>query len=188
MSYLDIALLVLVCVAVWAVVELALTMRGARRSIDEVTTSANEVIEQAQPIVAKLDGMADELEPAIKGVTPIVEKANVTVSSANVSLERVNAILADVSSVSGAASSVTDAVGHAAESAASGVASVVSKLGGSAGKQKPGARLSGSDASASDGHDAARYVDYGDVASATPASDASPDEKNTTTSASADAE
>ena len=44
MSPLDIALVVLVVVAIWAVVELALTIRKARASVDEVTTSANETI------------------------------------------------------------------------------------------------------------------------------------------------
>ena len=41
MNYLDIALIVLVVAGIWAVVEVALTVRGARRSIDEVTSTAN---------------------------------------------------------------------------------------------------------------------------------------------------
>ena len=53
MDYLNIALIVLVVVAVWAVVEVALTVRSARKNIDEVSASANEVIAQAQPIVAE---------------------------------------------------------------------------------------------------------------------------------------
>ena len=36
MDYLNIALIVLVVVAVWAVVEVALTVRSARKNIDEV--------------------------------------------------------------------------------------------------------------------------------------------------------
>ena len=130
MDYLYIALIVLVLFGVWAVVEVALTMRSARKSIDKITTSASEVIEQAQPIVAKLDGVVDELEPAAKEAVPLLKKAEVSLDSANVSLERVNGILEDVSSVSGTASTVTGAVNRAAESAVSGVASVVSRLKG----------------------------------------------------------
>ena len=54
MNYLDIALIVLALVGIWAVIEVALTVRGARKSIDEVASTANEVIAQTQPIVAKL--------------------------------------------------------------------------------------------------------------------------------------
>ena len=57
LSMLDIALIVLVLAAIWAVVELALTVRSARKSIDEVVTSANETIAQIQPVIVKVDGM-----------------------------------------------------------------------------------------------------------------------------------
>ena len=76
MDYLYIALIVLVLFGVWAVVEVALTMRSARKSIDKITTSASEVIEQAQPIVAKLDGVVDELEPAAKRLGPLMDEAD----------------------------------------------------------------------------------------------------------------
>lgn len=130
MDALQIALIVLVVVGVWAVVEVAITMRSARRDIERVTTAATEVIEQAQPVVAKLDGLADELEPAAKRLAPLAVKVEGTIDAANDSLGRVNGILEDVSSVSGTASSVTGAVNRVAESAASGVANVVSRLRG----------------------------------------------------------
>ena len=130
MDALQIALIVLVVVGVWAVVEVAITMRSARRDIERVTTAATEVIEQAQPVVAKLDGLADELEPAAKRLAPLAVKVEGTIDAANDSLDRVNGILEDVSSVSGTASSVTGAVNRVAESAASGVANVVSRLRG----------------------------------------------------------
>ena len=161
MDYLYIALIVLVLFGVWAVVEVALTMRSARKSIDKITTSASEVIEQAQPIVAKLDGVVDELEPAAKEAVPLLKKAEVSLDSANVSLERVNGILEDVSSVSGTASTVTGAVNRAAETAVSGVASVVSRLKGGVSGERV-ARLEGADA-AEPAHDEPapqRYVEY----------------------------
>lgn len=63
---LQIVLVILVLAAVWAVVELALTLRHACASVDEVTRTANETIEQAQPVIAKLDGVMDDLQPAIR--------------------------------------------------------------------------------------------------------------------------
>ena len=168
MDYLYIALLVLAVIGVWAVVEVALTMRSARRSIDKLTTSATEVIEQAQPIVAKLDGVVDELEPAAKEALPLLKKAETTLDAANASLQRVDGILEDVSSVSGTASSVTGAVNRAAESAVSGVASVVSRLRGASAERA--ARLEASDDAAPAGDEPVReqaptrYVEYGAAA------------------------
>lgn len=130
MDYLNIALIVLVLVAVWAVVEVALTVRSARKNIDEVSASANEVIAQAQPIVAKLDGMVDELEPAVKQMPAVAVKANVAMDSANASLNSMNAILADVSTVSGTAAGVTETVNDAVQGAASSVAKAVKKVTG----------------------------------------------------------
>ena len=170
-AILPIVLIVLVLVGIWAVVEVALTMRSARRDVSTLTSSAREVIEQAQPVVAKLDGIVDEMEPAAKQVTPLLVKVEGTVDAANDSLGRVNGILEDVSSVSGTASSVTGAVNRVAESAASGVASVVSRLrGGSAAEFA--ARIEGpveKDAAAEgpklapEPQAPTRYVDYGEL-------------------------
>lgn len=171
MDFLQIALIVLVLAGVWAVVEVAVTMRSARRDINRLTSSATEVIEQTQPVVAKLDGMVDELEPAAKQVAPLLAKVEDTVDSANSSLERVSGILEDVSSVSGTASSVTGAVNRVAESAASGVASVVSRLRGAA-THEGAARLDAArepqgepDTAPSEPEPQAppRYVDYAEV-------------------------
>ena len=172
MDFLYIALLVLAVVGIWAVVELALTARTARKSVDKISASANEVIEQAQPIVAKLDGIVDELEPVAKEALPLLKKAEVSLDTANVSLERVNGILEDVSSVSGTASSVTGVVNRAAESAVSGVASVVSRLKGTASSERA-ARLGEGDAEKDQVELAPsveqappRYVEYGAVGAA----------------------
>lgn len=165
MDYLQIALLVLVVVGVWAVVEIALTMRSARRDIEKVTTSANDLIEQVQPVVAKLDGVVDELEPAAKHMAPLAESAETTIAAANVSVERLNGILADVSAVSGTASSVTGAVNRVAESAASGVASVMSRITGSGPAEHAAQLEEAPEVERAELPDRApvRYVDYGEV-------------------------
>ena len=107
MSPLSILLIVLVVAGIWAVVELALTIRRAR---DDVTRAANETIEQVQPVIAKLDGAMDDLQPSLKQVDPIVAKASVALDEANEGLRKVNGILGDVSTVSGTAAGVTDVV------------------------------------------------------------------------------
>lgn len=174
---LSIALVALVLVGAWAAVEVALTMRSARKDVSALTSSAREVVEQTQPVVAKLDGIMDELEPAAKRVTPLLEKTEAAVSDATVSLDRLNGILEDVSSVSGAASSVTGAVNRVAESAASGVAAAVSRLrGGSASAPEalPETQQAGEPAPVPEAP--TRYVDYGEVASEQPVADDSDQE------------
>ena len=127
MDPLHIALLVLIVAAVWAVVELALTIKKARTSIDEVTRSANDTIEQLQPIISKADGMVDDLQPSMKKVTPLLESAIKTVDTATVSLDKVNDILGDVSDVSGAASAATSVASGVVDSAANAAVGLVSK-------------------------------------------------------------
>ena len=183
MDYLYIALIVLVLFGVWAVVEVALTMRSARKSIDKITTSASEVIEQAQPIVAKLDGVVDELEPAAKRLGPLMDEADEAARSVDTAFKSLNGVLEDVSTVSGTASTVTGAVNRVAETAVSGVASVVSRLKGGVSGERV-ARLEGADA-AEPAHDEPadepapqRYVEYVSVgAQAGEPTDADAEEK-----------
>lgn len=130
---LDIMLIVLVIAAVWAVAELALTLRKTRATLDEISHSATEAIDQATPVITKLDGIVDELQPALREVTPLIEKVTVTVDEANVGLGSVNGILGDVSTatrgVAGVGESATRIV-NTATSAAVGVVSKVASLGG----------------------------------------------------------
>ena len=60
MSPIQIALLVLAIAGVWAIVELALTLRKTRNvvdSLDKTVNDLNNTIAEAQPVVAKLDGL-----------------------------------------------------------------------------------------------------------------------------------
>lgn len=166
---LGILILVLVAAAIWAVVELAFTLRKARSSVEEVTRSANETIEQVQPIISKLDGVMDELQPALKQADPIAAKLDVAVTQANVSLERVNGILGDVSTVSGTAVGVTDAVTKVANNAANSVNGIVSRLAHVPGERGSAKLAPADDASLADGPTATPhrakeptgYVTYG---------------------------
>lgn len=137
MSPLTIVLIVLVIAAIWAVAELALTIRKARSSVEEITRTANETIGQVQPIIDKVDGMVDDLQPAIKDVQPLMDKAGTAVDVATVDMAKLNDILGDVSTVSGTASAVTTSVNKVADSAANGVVNVIGKF---TGKRHPAAQ------------------------------------------------
>ena len=102
-----IALLVLVIVGVWTVVELALTVRSTRHVVDNLGARVDETLAEVTPIVAKLDGVVDSIDPAIKQIDPLLQKAGMTVDALTVDLMRVDEVLADVSSITGTASNAT---------------------------------------------------------------------------------
>lgn len=170
MDLLVILRVILLAAAIWAVAELALTIRKARGSVDELTRSANDAIGQVQPIIDKVDGAVDDLQPALKQVDPLMEKATTAVDQANESLARVNGILGDVSTVSGTAAAATDAVSKVATGAGSAVTGLVDKIAGKpkaepkhlAGKE-PGA-LEGAAQDADEPAGTSGYVTYGDAA------------------------
>lgn len=133
MEPLTIVLIVLVIAAIWAVAELAMTLRKARTTLDEVSHSATEAIDQATPIIAKLDGVVDELQPTLQSVPGLVEKVEVTVDEANVALGAVGGILGDVSSATHGVAAVGEnasRIVNTATSAAVGVVSKVASIGG----------------------------------------------------------
>lgn len=135
MEPLQILLIVLVVAAIWAVVELALTVRRARSSvkgIDKTVEEVNDMLAEARPVVAKLDGAIDDLQPALTQVEPLLKSANVAVDALTSNLVEVEAVVRDVSAVTGAAASAGNAVSGVADSASEAVQKLF-------GKFKPGA-------------------------------------------------
>ena len=133
MDPLTVMLVVLAVAAIWAAVEVALTLRKVRSSLDEVAHSATEAIDQATPVIAKLDGVVDDIQPTLRELPALVEKGGVTIDTANVSLDKLNGILGDVHSathgVAGVGESASRIV-NTATNAAVGVVSKVAKMGG----------------------------------------------------------
>lgn len=131
MSKMDIALFVLVLAGIWALIELALTIKTSRKKVTEVSKNINDTIEEIQPVIEKIDGVVDEIHPASKQLDPLLEKANVAVDALTVDLIQVDNILSDVSTVSNAASGVTNSVTagvtKAFESTANACAGLVEK-------------------------------------------------------------
>lgn len=136
----DIALVVLALAGVWAIVEVALTLRGVRTSLNEVMSSVNQTITEIQPVINKLDGVVDELNPTMKQVQPLLEKAGTAVDALSLDLIRVEEILGDVSSVTGTATNVTGAVTKVTGSAADAAAGLIGKIAHKGGDPEP-ARL-----------------------------------------------
>lgn len=142
MEPLTIALIVLVVVGIWAVVELALVLRRTRKSVGELTESVNGTLDELRPVITKLDGAADELVPASKRIEPILEKAATSVDLVNVDLVRIESILSDVGTVTDTGARASNAVTGAVDAVASGVAGAVGRVAGKvAGGAKSQAKL-----------------------------------------------
>ena len=78
MDPLHILLVLLVIAGIWAVIELALTIRRARTTVDSLDKTmgeVNDMLAETRPVVAKLDGAIDELQPALTQVSTVTGAA-----------------------------------------------------------------------------------------------------------------
>ena len=108
-------------VLVWFVVELALTIRSTRSTIDDahkeltptlknvekITAQVDPLIahvdalvtDQIDPLLTRVNEIAEEAKPAVGRVDPLVERLSLTVDAANLELMRVDQILEDVTQI-----------------------------------------------------------------------------------------
>lgn len=131
MSPIQIALLVLVIAGVWAVVELALTLRKTRTvvdSLDKTVSDLNNTLAEAQPVVAKLDGAVDELTPALAQVEPLLKSSKTAVDALTSNLVEVEAVVRDISEVTGSVAEASNAVSSVTDSAAGAVQKLFNKV------------------------------------------------------------
>lgn len=131
MDPLHILLVLLVIAGIWAVIELALTIRRARTtfdSLDKTMGEVNDMLAETRPVVAKLDGAIDELQPALTQVEPLLKSANVAVDALTSNLIEVEAVVRDVSAVTGAAANAGNAVSGVADSASEAVQKLLGKF------------------------------------------------------------
>lgn len=131
MDPLHILLVLLVIAGIWAVIELALTIRRARTTVDSLDKTmgeVNDVLAETRPVVAKLDGAIDELQPALTQVEPLLKSANVAVDALTSNLIEVEAVVRDVSAVTGAAANAGNAVSGVADSASEAVQKLLGKF------------------------------------------------------------
>ena len=131
MSPIQIALLLLAVAGVWAIVELALTLRKTRTvvdSLDKTVTDLNNTIAEAQPVVAKLDGAVDELTPALAQVEPLLKSSKTAVDALTSNLVEVEAVVRDISEVTGSMAEASNAVSSVTDSAAGAVQKLFNKV------------------------------------------------------------
>lgn len=131
MDPLHILLALLVIAGIWAVIELALTIRRARTTVDSLDKTmgeVNDMLAETRPVVAKLDGAIDELQPALTQVEPLLKSANVAVDALTSNLIEVEAVVRDVSTVTGAAANAGNAVSGVADSASEAVQKLLGKF------------------------------------------------------------
>lgn len=119
-------------VLVWFVVELALTIRSTRSTIDDahkeltptlknvekITAQVDPLIahvdalvtDQIDPLLTRVNEIAEEAKPAVVRVDPLVERLSLTVDAANLELMRVDQILEDVTQITDSVSKAAGAV------------------------------------------------------------------------------
>lgn len=120
---------------VWLVVEVVMTLRKARKTVDDVQEqitpvleSVNRITTDLEPTVKRIDEMTAQLEPAVAKVDPLVDRVTLTVDAANLEIMRVDQILEDVTQVTGALSNTVDAVDSVASAPLELVTSVTDKV------------------------------------------------------------
>ncbi|MCF2620759.1 DUF948 domain-containing protein [Collinsella tanakaei] len=132
MEPLQIVLIVLAVAGVWAVVELALTLRKSRstiQTVDRAVGELNETLGEARPVIAKLDTTLDDLQPALNQVEPLLKQGSIAIEALSADLIEVNGVLRDVSEVTGSMSSASGAVSGIASAASEKVQRLFSKHG-----------------------------------------------------------
>lgn len=131
MSPIQIALLLLAVAGVWAVIELALTLRKTRTavdSLDKTVSDLNNTLAEAQPVVAKLDGAVDELTPALAQVEPLLKSSKTAIDALTSNLVEVEAVVRDISEVTGSVAEASNAVSSVTDSAAGAVQKLFNKV------------------------------------------------------------
>ncbi len=100
---LPIVYIVVGVVLVWFVIELALTIRRTRSTVDSVH-------EQIGPTIEHVNEIAKGIEPVVAKADPLMDRVALTVDAANLEIMRVDQILEDVSQMTGTVTKTLDTV------------------------------------------------------------------------------
>ncbi|MDO5329137.1 MAG: DUF948 domain-containing protein [Coriobacteriia bacterium] len=108
-NYLYIALIVVgvaVGIAlVWFIIELIMTLRKARKKVDEVHKQLNPTIDNIEQITKKV-------QPTIEKVDPLIERISLSIDAANLELMRADQILENVNVITEGVANATTSVGN----------------------------------------------------------------------------
>lgn len=108
-------------VLVWFVIELALTARRTRTTVDAVH-------EQIEPTLEHVNEITKGIEPVVAKVDPLMDRVALTVDAANLEIMRVDQILEDVSQMTGTVTKTLDTVDSVTSLPLDAVNSLTSKM------------------------------------------------------------
>ncbi len=106
---------------VWFVIELALTIRKARKTVAAIQ-------EEIEPSLASIQKITADIQPVITKVDPLVERVSLTVDAANLEIMRVDQILENVTSITGSVNKAVGAVDTVTSAPVDFVNSVTKKV------------------------------------------------------------
>lgn len=118
---LPVILIILGIVLIWMLVELVLTVRKARSTIDDVHGQVKASLENVEEITASL-------KPVAAKIDPLVERVSLTVDAANLEIMRLDRILEDVGEVTDGMSNAVTAIDAVTSAPREVVASVSSRV------------------------------------------------------------
>lgn len=91
------------CALVWFIIELIMTLRKTRHTVDGVVT-------ELEPTLKNVAELTDQAKPVLAKVDPLVDRVSLTVDAANLELMRVDQILEDVTEITDSVSSTLETV------------------------------------------------------------------------------
>lgn len=102
---------------VWALIELVMTLRKARTTVDTIQkqieptlASVDRITTELEPVVANVKQITDQIQPAVSKVDPMLERVSLTVDAVNLEMMRVDQILEDVSQITDSVAKTVDTV------------------------------------------------------------------------------
>lgn len=110
-------------VLIWLIVELVITVRRARQTVEDIK-------KQIEPTLEHVESITASLEPATKKIDPLVDRVSLTVDAANLEIMRLDQILEDVGEVTDTVSSTVSTVDAIASAPMDLVNNVTSKVRG----------------------------------------------------------
>lgn len=128
-----------VCVAIalaWLFIELVMTIRKARKKVEEIH-------EQLTPTIKNVEQITEKVQPALEKVDPLVERVSLTIDAANLELMRADQILENVNVIAEGAANATTAVGNIASAPADLINKASKKISGFISGKKKGADIAG---------------------------------------------
>lgn len=88
---------------IWLLVELVMTVRKARDTVDAVQ-------KQLEPTLANVEELTEGCKPIISKVDPLMDRATLTIDAVNLEIMRVDKILEDAGDITSKATSAVNAV------------------------------------------------------------------------------